>query len=165
MKVLQLETSQNDADFQASLLDERNKWVDHIPLDIINLRCSNCNTVVKANPGGVVIIKETIKEPFQGSIDLIISQLQENHRRQAGCESAKLVPCEKLGPPGCLIVVCPKSQSKFLHLPIKVFESSFNVELLVQSSLAVDESILAVFKREDYDDISYKDFVTGYFFR
>lgn len=164
MKILQLQLGQDDEDFVSSLLDRRRSWLDNIPLDILHFKCKACQATVQPNPNGVIIIN-TLKEKFQGFIDKLIADTKEAHRDATECASADLVISPNFGPPGCLVVVGQKSPSSFLHHPIQISEYSFSPEILVQSSEAADESIVTVFKRDGFDDPSYKDFVSDHFFR
>lgn len=165
MKVLQLGDNQDDDNFVTSLLNRRQDWGDHIPLDILYLHCLSCKADIAANKNGVIIIK-SLTDQFQAIIDQIISETKEAHiKNTTQCRSSDIVISPNFGPPGCLLVVGERSPSSYLHSSIQILGSFFSPELLVQSALAADESIVAVFKREDFDDVSYKDFVTDHFFR
>ena len=148
MKVLQLQQGQQDEEFVSGLLDRRRSWMDNIPQDILHFKCKTCKTSIQPfNPNGVIIIN-TLKDQLQATLDQLICDTKEAHRDTTECASADFVISPNFGPPGCLVVVGQKSPSTFLHHPIQISEYTFSPEILVQSSEAVDESIVAVFKRE-----------------
>ena len=153
---MSLQTSLAAFALWANFLATRGNWEDGVPLDVVSFFCSHCREFITLNPNGVFILSDEIEEPMSEVFNQLLTFSFEEHITETeDCPGDKF---EIVDHPENLVFLFPASKNEYLQ-PFEIDGQKYEVDTIIHPMESEDESIFALYKKEDSLPNEYHDFV------